>query len=1632
MASKKCLICSSSFSGRRDAKTCSVRCRKRLQLLKLSFEAPAKKSLAKTLSLLILGIFSALSLVLGMSPAKTSAATSSYLNFQARLLNSAGNVVPDGNYNIDFKIYDADSTTGAVGTCSGSCLWEETRKNSNSQGVRVVNGYLSVKLGEVNPFPAGINWDQELWLTMNIGGTTTGASVTWDGEMQSSGHSIQLTAVPLAFAANKLATGSGSSRGTLSFANLGQATDITLPDPGASTATVCYQNSSACGFLTGTTGVQLQTTSPGTQQTGNFNISGTGIAATSLLTPSIDQATAGALGIANSTATSVEIGNASTNITTTVTGLAVFKPSTGNDSATAFQIQDASGTALLTADTSNQKVTISGTANYSRLVLDKNSATERKSQITFSQQGTPIYALGTDINHNNTNNFWLFDSIAGQTRLFIDQSGNVGIGGNNITPGATLHVTGTGLFQSAAGNSATAFQIQNAGGSDTLFTADTSNNRVVVGNSTAAAGNDSTLFVVDSTTTANLPIGVNGGIIYDSTAGKFKIYENGAWKILCNQTDATCGGNSTTLQQAYTASTGGTTPEIKIDSTRGALDIQDADTPTGGNLLNIRASNGGGLGNILFGVGNTGATTFQNSVDSTSAFQIQNASGGSLFLVDSTNSNITVLGNNSGELQAWRTNTSAGFAAVRDDCTVTANGFIYVIGGINASGTPTNTVQYARINANGSIGNWTTTTAINVNGAKNRVDAGCTVVNGYLYVIGGSTSAASSNAQSTTYFAKINRDGTLGGWSSTISIPAPRWLITATSYNGYIYADRGDNTGGSSTDTMYYAKVNADGTVGSWATVNLGTADAGASTLVANGYIYSIGGATSSMYAKLGSNGAPGTWNSLTALPEGRDGNSSVVANGYIYVIGGDGGAAFRGTTYYGKLNSDGSVTSWNTAVQALPGGATRAWYGGHGLIANGYIYVIGGQASNAGGALSTQYYTSVTRLQVGGDLDLVGLSGDNLNESGTGGSLTAGNTNIIGTLNVRGATSLSQGLTVGDSLNVGGSALFKNSIDSTTAVQIQNATGGNLFQVDTSNSNVTILGNNSGELQAWVNNSGNPLPTARESHASVTANGYVYVFGGWNGASQVADVNYAKLNADGSVGSWGTLTSTPLPLAEYDMGATTANGYVYIVGGDDGSGNEQSTVYYAKLNADGTLGAWKTNTSTGFSARTLASVVTANGYIYALGGRDSGNNPTNTVQYAKLNADGSVGTWSTLTGFPQALMGHKTVVANGYVYVIGGQAVSAQTTIYYAKLNTNGTIGSWNTNTANPLPQARYSFGSVVVNGYVYVIGGTTNGTNAQSTVYYAPLNSDGSIGNWSTNSYALGCATSGCGSPAGRGFAGTVTANGYIYVLGGNNGSSTQSTIYYTSASRLKIGAAALDLVGLSGENLAEGGTGGELTAGNTNIIGRLSVQGAASVQQGLSVGGSFNVGGSALFKNGTDSTTAFQVQNAAGTTILGVNTSSGILFSNIADSSGAVGFTLNTTNTYSTLGARLISIQNNGSERFAIDFGGHVITGGSSPSTLVLAAAGTGATCVVNGNDTSGNIVLTAGTGATAGDQCRVNFANAFISAPHPVISPTDTNSAGVGGYIVSTTGHIDLNFNVAGTNGTIYIFNYFNPQ
>src|SRR5665213_2027953 len=139
---------------------------------------------------LFLGVFFVYSFF-SAKPAHAATGIHQEVNFQCRLLNAAGATVPAGFYNIEFTVYqdgDGQSTNDSTGSPAGSLKWTEDYLNVSGHGVKVVNGYLSVELGSINPFGSNIDWNQNtLWLSMNIASTgascTPFASCSPDGEM---------------------------------------------------------------------------------------------------------------------------------------------------------------------------------------------------------------------------------------------------------------------------------------------------------------------------------------------------------------------------------------------------------------------------------------------------------------------------------------------------------------------------------------------------------------------------------------------------------------------------------------------------------------------------------------------------------------------------------------------------------------------------------------------------------------------------------------------------------------------------------------------------------------------------------------------------------------------------------------------------------------------------------------------------------------------------------------------------------------------------------------------------------------------------------------------------------------------------------------------------------------------------------------------------------------------------------------------------------------------------------------------------------------------------------------------------------------------------------------------------------
>jgi hypothetical protein len=158
-------------------------------------------------------------------------------------------------------------------------------------------------------------------------------------------------------------------------------------------------------------------------------------------------------------------------------------------------------------------------------------------------------------------------------------------------------------------------------------------------------------------------------------------------------------------------------------------------------------------------------------------------------------------------------------------------------------------------------------------------------------------------------------------------------------------------------------------------------------------------------------------------------------------------------------------------------------------------------------------------------------------------------------------------------------------------------------------------------------------------------------------------------------------------------------------------SGTNQSATYYLKPSSStgDSAAAWSTAGATLGVGISGNSVVSAGGFLYTIGG-NAGTTYYNDVQYTSLDpATGATGaTWVATKSLPGKIGQSAAVVANGYIYVFGGQSSSTicVNTTYIASINSSGELGEW-TQGINNFTTARTSPTASFYNGYYYVMGG-------------------------------------------------------------------------------------------------------------------------------------------------------------------------------------------------------------------------------------------------------------------------------------------------------------------------------------
>jgi len=784
----------------------------------------------------------------------------------------------------------------------------------------------------------------------------------------------------------------------------------------------------------------------------------------------------------------------------------------------------------------------------------------------------------------------------------------------------------------------------------------------------------------------------------------------------------------------------------------------------------------------------------------------------------------------SADIVGWGTGVALPVTLASSHAVVTKNR-VYLIGGKTAAGATSSAVYTAPINSDSTLGAWSTSSALPLAVSGSRA----VVTKNRVFLLGGYDASGVKLASVLT--AAVNSDGTLGAWANTkqLQTSALSGSGTMTIPSGVIsVAITGKGGTGTTTyhpEVPYVAPTGNASYPSGLPVYNAGQAyiaptgnasyPSGLPVYVEGVYYAAVSGSINTGSGTLSNLNPSGRATTLTVSMKGEDGvapvsivsattGSFLASNGKVY--GSDGNFAFNfpaGHTYVqigssggspAALTNTGNIYLYGTYSVYMPKIANSNYVavtpgpngsGHYRLTSDGKLYNDQGDliytypAGNVYIGLSSSHATvtswiaytynkkHIWTLEYGyqgvSDLPVSNLKATSMAASVF---LLTNNTGVyvfnwgvfnVPTIEKTGANST---LTM-----LGTTYTFPGGVNgpaTTTTKYITLTTKVSPTYVNssavTASYNVAAInipqqGNASYPSGLPVYNAGKPYiaPTGNASYPSglpvynagqayvaayntyttgaattLTMNGQTYTFAGGYGGEAAQSTQTAALpgtssvNATYSVASGGSCSLNfnidggianivgDLPSAIAQEQAVLTTNKLYTLGGVD-----TSAVYAATVNSDGTLAAWSTATSLPVATSAAALVVTSN-RVYVAGGIISGN-PSAAVHTAFINTDGTLGAWSAAASLPVAISNAQVMVSKKRVYLFGGKVGGvASSAVYTAPINADGTLGAWTTQSS--LPATIYDSQAIVTANKVHLLGGVIS--NAYSSVTYnAPI---------------------------------------------------------------------------------------------------------------------------------------------------------------------------------------------------------------------------------------------------------------------------------------------------------------------
>jgi fluoride ion exporter CrcB/FEX len=265
---------------------------------------------------------------------------------------------------------------------------------------------------------------------------------------------------------------------------------------------------------------------------------------------------------------------------------------------------------------------------------------------------------------------------------------------------------------------------------------------------------------------------------------------------------------------------------------------------------------------------------------------------------------------------------------------------------------------------------------------------------------------------------------------------------------------------------------------------------------------------------------------------------------------------------------------------------------------------------------------------------------------------------------------------------------------------------------------------NSEGQLDSFTTVSGLSLVTLRDGHTTVVIRNSLYVIGG-EGEGYQSSIERANVNDDGSLDAFALVPGVALNVGRFGHVSVVLGNYLYVIGGFGGATapGRLTSVERATIDSSGGIGLFSIVPGVSLNTgRNLFTCVVTGAFLYVLGG-GSDAVELQTVERASIAPDGSLGPFTTVSDLALRVsrISHANAIVGNALYVVGGRSNFLSTAVIERSvIGLDGSLATFSsaTNTALATPRASHTIS--VIGDAMYIIGG---GVPLRESVEHASL---------------------------------------------------------------------------------------------------------------------------------------------------------------------------------------------------------------------------------------------------------------------------------------------------------------------